>query len=199
MKQTLYAPLPYDIEYGGKRFILAPYFNRVLAVLDAQSRNDLTDQGKLDFSLFLLLQGSKKIGDKAGLLNAIFELLIEPATPKSNSKKCVDFLQDAAYIYAAFMQTYGIDLIDQQDKLHWWQFLSLFRGLPDDTRIVQIMSIRTRQIPKATQYNRDEINHLIQLKREYALEMSQEDREQQYAIGLKKIANALGGMTSAKG
>ena len=37
------------------------------------------------------------------------------------------FEDDAPYIYSSFMETYGIDLLTA--KLHWWQFLALFRGL----------------------------------------------------------------------
>ena len=36
---------------------------------------------------------------------------------------------DAGYIYAAFMETYKIDLT--KNKLHWWQFRALFLGLPE--------------------------------------------------------------------
>ena len=197
MKQSLCNELPYDTKYGGKVYHLTPYFNRVLAVFDIQQRNDLTDSDKLDLSLYLLVSQSGKIGDKAAVLNCIFDLLIEPSKNKSD-KKCVDFIQDAPYIYAAFMQAYRIDLFIEQNRMHWWKFLSLFRGLPDDVRIMQIMSIRSKPIPKATQYNRDEINQLIQLKHEYALEISQEEREKQYADGLKKIAKALGGLANEK-
>lgn len=197
MKQSFYDELPYKIKYGGKVFYLTPYFNRVLAVFDTQQRNDLTNNDKLDLSLYLLANKANKIRDKAAVLNCIFDLLIEPGKNKSD-KKCVDFIQDAPYIYAGFMQAYRIDLFEEQNRMHWWKFLSLFRALPDDVRIMQIMSIRSKPIPKATQYNRDEINQLIQLKHEYALEISQEEREKQYADGLKKIAKALGGLANEK-
>ena len=38
-----------------------------------------------------------------------------------------DYEQDAAEIYSAFRQVYGIDLIDEQ--LHWWRFFMLLEGL----------------------------------------------------------------------
>lgn len=39
-----------------------------------------------------------------------------------------DYEQDAAEVYSAFRQVYGIDLIDIE-KLHWWRFLPLLEGL----------------------------------------------------------------------
>lgn len=60
---------------------------------------------------------------------------------RGKSEPCYDFNQDAAYIYAAFWQQYGIDL--NTAKLHWWKFRALFSGLSDDTQIVKIMGYRT--------------------------------------------------------
>jgi len=53
------------------------------------------------------------------------------------------FEQDAAYIYAAFMAQYGIDL--QAAELHWWQFRALFRAL-DDCRFTKIVEYRSVDI-----------------------------------------------------
>lgn len=49
---------------------------------------------------------------------------------------------DSEYIYAGFMQAYGIDLINQQGKLHWKKFNALLVGLPSDTRFAEILKIR---------------------------------------------------------
>ncbi len=52
---------------------------------------------------------------------------------------------DAGYIYAAFMETYKIDLT--KNKLHWWQFRALFLGLPESVQFCKIMGYRTMEIP----------------------------------------------------
>ena len=51
-----------------------------------------------------------------------------------------DFRIDSDLIYAAFMQQYGIDLIDI-DNLHWHKFLALFYGLKN-TKLDEIMGYR---------------------------------------------------------
>ena len=52
----------------------------------------------------------------------------------------VDYIQDGEYIVASFMQAYGIDLTTCD--MHWHRFKALFMGLPDDTKIKQIMGMR---------------------------------------------------------
>ena len=48
-----------------------------------------------------------------------------PATPRG-----FDFAVDGALIWAAFLQVYRIDL--HTARLHWWDFMALFRALPAD-------------------------------------------------------------------
>lgn len=52
---------------------------------------------------------------------------------------------DAGYIYAAFIEAYGIDLT--KNRLHWWQFRALFLGLPETVLFCKIMAYRTMEIP----------------------------------------------------
>ena len=54
----------------------------------------------------------------------------------------VDFMQDGEYIYSAFLQAYGIDLFDI-DYLHWHKFQALFRSLPEECLMSQIMGYRS--------------------------------------------------------
>ena len=51
------------------------------------------------------------------------------------------FSVDANLIFSAFMTQYNINL--NRDNLHWWEFMSLFNSLKDDTEIVKIMNYRT--------------------------------------------------------
>ena len=52
-----------------------------------------------------------------------------------------DFEQDAALIYAAFRQIYGVDL--QAGALHWWAFRAMLLALPDSCLMGRIMQIRS--------------------------------------------------------
>ena len=47
-------------------------------------------------------------------------------------KPVYSFEHDARCIYSDFLRCYGIDL-EQVPYMHWWKFLILFEGLPQDT------------------------------------------------------------------
>ena len=58
--------------------------------------------------------------------------------------------QDHAYVVAGFRQAYGMSLEDIH-RTHWWEFQALLSGLPEGTRLSQIMRIRSMDIdPKAS-------------------------------------------------
>ncbi len=192
---SLYRPLPEVVWHGEKRYRIRPYFNRIMAVMDLWRDEGMLDTDRLALSLCLLVQGRAPL--EPDLLDAICkEVLIPPKQSDDPQIKCFDFLQDAPYIYAGFQQAYGLDLFDMQDRLHWWKFISLFQSLPENTKIMQIISIRARPLPKPTKYNQDEIRQLSKLKKEYALEVSQQERESMLAEQIKRMADMLAGMSN---
>lgn len=66
---------------------------------------------------------------------------ITPNYPNSEHTRAIDYVQDGEYIYASFMQAYGIDLT--VTELHWWQFKALLTGLPKDSKMAEIIGYRT--------------------------------------------------------
>ena len=64
-----------------------------------------------------------------------------PRTDKleSSGEKAVDYAIDADYIFAAFMERYGIDLVESD--MHWYKFQALFKGL-HDTKLNEIIGYR---------------------------------------------------------
>ena len=83
----------------------------------------------------------------------------------SRAKRCYDYKEDANYIYAAFAQQYGDDLVNS--KMHWWEFRAKFLGLTDATEFVKIMQYRCTDISKIK--NKDERARLKRLQEHYAL------------------------------
>ena len=63
-------------------------------------------------------------------------------TLRSNGKRAYDFEIDAPYIYAAFMEQYGINLL-HEDNLHWWEFMAMFDCLNENTKMSRIIYYRT--------------------------------------------------------
>ncbi len=83
----------------------------------------------------------------------------------SRAKRCYDYNEDAGYIFAAFYQQYGDDLLNS--KMHWWEFRAKFLGLTDETEFVKIMQYRCTDISKIK--SKDEKARLKRLQEHYAL------------------------------
>lgn len=64
----------------------------------------------------------------------------------SSGKRVFDYNVDHGRLFAAFLQTYGIDL--RTAEFHWWTFCELFQALPDDTKLMQIIDLRSKKPSK---------------------------------------------------
>lgn len=63
------------------------------------------------------------------------------AASGTGQRRIYDYAVDGKYIYAAFLDQYGIDLIDVK-YLHWWKFRAMFVSLRGDHEIMRIMGYR---------------------------------------------------------
>lgn len=84
----------------------------------------------------------------------------------SPARRIYDFEHDDAYIYAAFLSEYGIDL-NSIEYLHWWKFSALFSALSDEQKICKIMGYRAADLSKIK--NKQEKERMTRLKVIYAL------------------------------
>ena len=180
---TFYSPLPYEVRFNGKCYKLTPTHHNVLRMYEAVQGMDY--EAQIDIMLHFLVQGRHPLSIE--LLEAIQKLLFPDV--KTSDKRAFDFVQDSELIYAAFMQTYGIDLVDQ--PLHWWKFQALMTGMPSNTRLAEVVQIRTMDIPAPTKFNQEERQRIIRLKHDYALKLSAEEREKNMQEGLQKMLSAL--------
>lgn len=101
-------------------------------------------------------------------------------TTASNSgqeKAPYDIRFDGDYIYASFLQAYGIDLFDVQGKLHWKKFNALLSGLPEGTKFMEVIKIRKWKPQKGDSAEYKE--EMRRLQKDYALpyEIVEEDEE----------------------
>lgn len=101
-------------------------------------------------------------------------------TTASNGKQeqaPYDIRFDGDYIYASFLQAYGIDLFDVQGKLHWKKFNALLSGLPEGTKFMEVVKIRKWKPQKGDSAEYKE--EMRRLQKDYALpnEIVEEDEE----------------------
>ena len=79
----------------------------------------------------------------------------EPEDPESRPPRW-DWSVDAKFVIGDFRRFYGIDLL-RVEYLHWWEFRALFTALPEDSRSMQRIGIRSidlSQIKDKTQRKR---------------------------------------------
>ena len=131
------AKLPQAIEVGGSFYKIHTnykYFLRLRELLNNKTAG-LTD---FDFMYIDKIPPGRLEGIRAlcEFMNPPQEL---PRMREKGGERVLDYEIDAPYIYAAFMEQYGIDLIDT--RLHWYKFVALLHGL-HDTELNRIINAR---------------------------------------------------------
>ena len=102
-------------------------------------------------------------------------------TTASNGKQeqaPYDIRYDGDYIYASFLQAYGIDLFDVQGKLHWKKFNALLSGLPEGTKFMEVIKIRKWKPQKGDSAEYKE--EMRRLQKDYALPNEIIEEEEEY-------------------
>ena len=189
-----------SFDFKDQKIELNLAYNRVLKFYKLMKDTEVSNQEKIKITLKLFVKNYDEIvslsfNDKSEIIKIIHNDFIEIKSKKSNDdKNILDFDKDFTFIYSSFMQDYQIDLYDHVDKLDWRKFIYLFVGLSDKTKIMQVMSIRAREMPKPTKYNSEEISQLYKLKAYYSLD---DDSDKQK--GLDSLFNiARGRATNGK-
>lgn len=150
--------------------------------------------------LFELLMQDKTLSDKEKIVNAlslyypvcpenineaINQMLlfyrcgkdIELSKGKGKGKSDIqiyNFEYDDEYIYAAFMDQYGIDLQDIEE-LHWWKFKAMFKSLKEDNEIVKIMQYRSVDLSNIK--DKEEKAYYRKMKELHKIPVSQSEKQ----------------------
>lgn len=102
----------------------------------------------------------------------------EPIVPRDckAGESVIDFDIDADLIFAAFLQSYGIDLVDCD--LHWHKFSALLNGLPQNTILSEVIGYRT---------SKDDDKRSKELRYKWALPAKYTDEEQKQIDEFNKV------------
>jgi len=182
------------IKYKDREYQLNIAFNRMLKAIDLMEDEELEEWEKVQFvfDCFIDEKVNLNINDKSEIVNKIFTHLNSFTEEKKSTKneKVMDIKKDFEYIYSSFMKDYRIDLLEEFEKLSWLKFKALLNGLSKDTKMSEVIKIRTTKIPAQTKDNAEYRKNLIEQKNYYALEQQQENFEE----GLKGLFDILSGM-----
>lgn len=190
-------PLDDRVTINGEEYPIYMAFDNVMSALETFDDKELSEQDRLYVFLGIMLHDyeqeliskfdfktqvdiGKQIIEQINsepIENQPVDLNGEPMPqPKRDGPQLVSFLFDAKYIYAAFMQSYGIDLIEQQGSLHWAKFSALINALPDNTLMRQIIDIRKTDLSEIK--DKDEKKRIKKLKQQFSLENKADSEEE---------------------
>lgn len=191
---SLSYPLVDTTEIDGISYSLDLNFDNVLRLIDMLGDKELSDVVQVETGLVMLLgeELDCDIERKANIFYSLYEKVImgdsktEQAvdikgnpmpSESSNEENVYSLIEDAEYIYASFMQDYGMDLFEYQGKLHWNKFQALLAGLRDDTKFKKVMEIRQMEVPtsRGSEKQRAEV---LKAKKAYALKGQSIDEDE---------------------
>ena len=181
---NIYDRYPDRVIVEGKSYRLDTGYDNFLRAFDSDEMRELLPDDRLELQCRLLLHRREKLPNnietRQKIVNAVFKIL--PQKQRIDNEKYMDFHQDAPLIRSAFRRI-GIDLTRQ--RIHFLEFFELLADLPSDTALMRTIDIRRREIPKATKYNAEEIRALQEAKARVALQMTDEERREAFAVSLK--------------
>jgi Bacteriophage Gp15 protein len=183
-----------EVEFKEQTISLNMAFDNILRVSELLDDETFSDGEKVLILFEMLVIDANKFDFSFMEINQLIGFLIEEIIfpNKEGDKKpaLFDLNQDAAFIYASFLQDYKIDLFEMQGKMHWQKFLALMESLSEDTKFKEVVGIRSQKIPAPTKYNQEERKQLIELKRIYRLHNQKPSTEEADEI-LTAFANSL--------
>ena len=197
-----------ELVIGDKIYSLNMSFDNIIRLFEMWCDEEVPEQVKPFFALKMLTGdsfGSFSIEDAMNIFQRVFEEHIQLKSLKdvsveydlagnvmkkehssqTNEPPVYDISLDGDFIYASFMQAYGIDLLEERGKLHWKKFNALLSGLPEGTKFVEVIKIRKYKPRKGD--SQAYIDEMMKLKKEYALPNSEEydDEDDDYDMEQK--------------
>lgn len=184
-----------EISFNGKTIKLSLSFRNVLKAFDLYEDKSLLRGVKAVLITNILApESGLDISERLKITPLIFEhikALSENAFPyhfHEGQQKALSFQKDFAAIYAAFYQSYAIDLYES--NLHYIQFLMLLNNIGKDTFLYDLISIRLMDIPDERLYGKDYVESILNFKKVYNLHDKNEE-EAQLTLSIKGIFDAL--------
>lgn len=187
-----------------KEYLLNLSFDNVLRLFEMWRDEDVPEFVKPHFGIRILTGETLEdftVEEMSEVFNEVFEEHISLSTVEDNhveydlagnpmkttasnsgqEKAPYDIRFDGDYIYASFLQAYGIDLFDVQGELHWKKFNALLSGLPEGTKFMEVIKIRKWKPQKGDSAEYKE--EMRKLQKDYALpydDIEEEEYEEEF-------------------
>lgn len=195
-----------SFEYEGNRLNVDMSFNNILKLFELFDDPLFKSYEKIPIALEMLIKEYEVIEelefmDKFELYNYVLKEFLnlgnEDGGETKETKKMMDFNQDAGLIYASFLSEYGIDLFEEQGKLHWHKFSELLSNLGDKTAFRKVIGYRAMKVPSTKEASKEYRKHIQKMKKIYSLEETADIKENM-EDKLDSIASTFGGKSDEK-
>ena len=163
--------LPYSVEIEGKEYGIATDFRDWIRFELLLFDESLDEESRIYLMLdFLEFNNGEYPNSESEIIAALvwfYKCAKElKETDNTSHEKVFDYAKDSGYIFAAFMQVYGLNLYETK-YMHWWHFKALMDGLPDDTKLNQIIGYRSIDL---NALSKNERKRYAKLKEYYSLD-----------------------------
>lgn len=161
--------LPKTIEVNGRTFIIRTSFKYWISFLSMLEEKNTT-ASDFDFMFESEVPEDKVAGLEALIAFCTEQSVLPRSDDKNDKTRVIDYDIDSDYIYAAFMEQYGIDLIESD--MHYYKFQAMFKGL-HKTKLNEIVGYRLWE----SSGRRDEYTRQME-KLRYAWELPEKDEDE---------------------
>lgn len=190
MIELLIDKLPNSCKINGLSYQIDTDFKTSLKFAEIMESKEYSNEEKIEAAIKLYF-GDSYIEDCNAAMEQILmfyscgKSLEELAKQELTSEAIFSYSEDSSYIYAAFYETYGVNL--RTTSLHWWEFRALFDSLPENCKFIKIIGYRTIKI---TKHMSDEQKKFYRdMKKLYKLKdnRGQEEKEIDFANALSNL------------
>lgn len=183
--------LPGWIEVQGKRLGIRTDFRIWIEFDRIMHQRELDSKVKFSQIYALCIEDKKLPWDLScdSIIEGLCDFYLCGEKAKGQKKQTpavFSFCEDSGYVFAAFLSSYGVDLLSIP-YMHWFVFSALLKGLDDSTRLMKIMSWRGVEPHKEKNPERRAL--LQKMKELYALpdRRTKEEKEQDIADALSEL------------
>ncbi len=185
--------LPKSVVVEGVKYPIYTDFRGMILFEQIMTSDDLMDHEKSLYALGNFYPEAQPPPNEAvEYLLWFYRVGKEPEKPKGDENeiprrqpKVYSYEHDAAYIFAAFLDQYGIDL--NTEEIHWWKFRAMMDGLREDHIFSKIVGYRSMVITNDMTDSQKRFYREQKLR--YALpdERTEEEREDDFANALANL------------
>lgn len=181
--------LPDKVEINSEEYKINSDFRTSILFELLMQDSELTDEHKIIQALELYYSVlPQDVNEAVDKLLWFYRCGKDIASQKGNGKgksvtQIYSFNYDDDYIYAAFLDQYGVDLQDIE-YLHWWKFKAMFKALKEDNEIVKIMGYRSMDLSNVK--DKEQKAYYKKMKELYKIPVSRDEKEK-----LDQIEKAL--------